>query len=45
LAVEFTMPAGVPLEQRPRLEEVARICPVARSLAAAVQVPMQFVYP
>lgn len=45
LSVEFTMPAGVPPEQRSRLEEVARTCPVARSLAAEVQVPMRFAYP
>lgn len=44
LSLEITMPRGLNAEQRARLEEVARGCPVARSLAADVQVPLQFKY-
>jgi hypothetical protein len=31
-------------EQRARLEEVARTCPVARSLHPDVRIPMEFRY-
>lgn len=43
LTVVITMPDTKPAE-RARLEEIARGCPVARSLHADVQVPMTFVY-
>lgn len=45
LALVITMPKDTKPEQRARLEEIARGCPVARSLHAEVQVPMRFVYP
>jgi putative redox protein len=45
LALVITMPRETKPEQRARLEEIARGCPVARSLAADVQVPMRFDYP
>ncbi len=45
LAVVITMPTGTKAEQRARLEEIARGCPVARSLHPELQVPMSFVYP
>ena len=32
VVVELDFPAGLPVEARPRLEEAARGCPVARSL-------------
>jgi putative redox protein len=44
LSVAFTMPVSTPLEDRARLEEIARGCPVARSLSADVAVPMSFEY-
>lgn len=44
LAVVITMPRETKAEQRARLEEIARGCPVARSLHADVQIPMSFVY-
>jgi uncharacterized OsmC-like protein len=44
LAVVITMPRETKPEQRARLEEIARGCPVARSLHADVQIPMTFVY-
>lgn len=45
LVLRFEMPREVRPEHRARLEEVARTCPVARSLSADVHVPMEFVYP
>jgi uncharacterized OsmC-like protein len=45
LTVEIRMPVGVPHTQRARLEEIARGCPVARSLHPDVKVPMTFVWP
>lgn len=45
LALEITMPRGTPPEQRARFEEIARGCPVARTLHPDCQVPMTFVYP
>lgn len=44
LEVVFTLPVATPEAQRARLEEIARGCPVARSLHADVQVPMRFEY-
>lgn len=43
LAVQFTLEGTKPAE-RARLEEIARGCPVARSLHPDVQLPMTFVY-
>jgi putative redox protein len=43
--VRVRMPAGLAPEQRSRLEEVARGCPVARSLGAEVEQPVEFEYP
>lgn len=45
LALELTMPAGTRVAERPRLEEIARGCPVARSLHPDVGLPMRFSYP
>lgn len=45
LALVFTMPAGTKPEERARFEEIARNCPVAKSLHPELQVPMKFVYP
>lgn len=45
LALVFDMPAEVHTEHRARLEEIARTCPVARSLSADVKVPMTFRWP
>ena len=45
LALVITMPKDTKPDQRARLEEIARGCPVARSLSAEVQAPMRFVYP
>ncbi|MFO0597583.1 MAG: OsmC family protein [Myxococcaceae bacterium] len=45
LALVLTMPKETPAAQRARFEEIARGCPVARSLAADVQIPMTFEWP
>ena len=45
LALVITMPVGTRPDQRARLEEIARGCPVARSLHPELQAPMKFVYP
>ncbi|MBL8956656.1 MAG: OsmC family protein [Myxococcaceae bacterium] len=45
LTLQIDMPAGTKPEHRARLEEIARGCPVARSLHPDVKVPMTFVYP
>ena len=45
LVLVFEMPREARPEQRARLEEVARTCPVARSLHPDVLVPMEFRYP
>jgi putative redox protein len=45
LTVVIDMPKETRAEHRARLEEVARGCPVARSLQADVQIPMIFRYP
>lgn len=44
LAMVITLPAATPVSNRARLEEIARGCPVARSLSAEVQAPMTFEY-
>ncbi len=44
LVLVLDMPREVTLEHRARLEEVARGCPVARSLHPDVRVPMEFRY-
>jgi putative redox protein len=44
LVLVFDMPREVKPEQRARLEELARTCPVARSLHPDVRVPMEFRY-
>jgi uncharacterized OsmC-like protein len=43
--VTIEMPPGLSKEQRARLEEVARTCPVARTLHPDVQARMEFRYP
>lgn len=45
LSVVFTMPKETKPGERARLEEIARGCPVARSLHPDVSVPMRFEYP
>ncbi len=45
LVVVVEMPREVRPEHRARLEEVARTCPVARSLHPDVKLPMEFRYP
>lgn len=45
LSLHIDMPPGVKLEHRARLEEIARGCPVARSLHPDVAVPITFGYP
>ncbi|HVP66019.1 MAG TPA: OsmC family protein [Anaeromyxobacteraceae bacterium] len=45
LVLAFDMPREVRAEHRARLEEIARTCPVARSLHPDVKVPMEFRYP
>jgi uncharacterized OsmC-like protein len=44
LVLVIEMPREVVPEQRARLEEVARTCPVARSLHPDVRIPMEFRY-
>ena len=44
LVLEITMPRGLNAEHRARLEEIARTCPVARSLHPDVKLPIQFRY-
>jgi uncharacterized OsmC-like protein len=44
LVLEIRMPKGLNAEQRAKLEEIARFCPVARSLHPDVKVPLTFVY-
>jgi uncharacterized OsmC-like protein len=45
LVLVIDMPREVRPEHRARLEEVARTCPVARSLHPDVKVPVEFRYP
>jgi len=44
LVVVFDMPREVRTEQRARLEEAARTCPVVRSLHPDVKIPIEFRY-
>ena len=45
LSLHIDMPAGIAPEHRARLEEIARTCPVARSLHPDVSLPITFGYP
>ena len=45
LVIEIEMPAGLSAEHRKRLEEIARGCPVRRSLHPDVKVSERFTYP
>jgi putative redox protein len=45
LPLEIRMPPGLTPEQRQRMEQAARECPVKRSLDASVETPIRFVYP
>jgi uncharacterized OsmC-like protein len=45
LALQITMPPGTKPAERARFEEIARTCPVAKSLHPELQLPMTFVYP
>jgi uncharacterized OsmC-like protein len=45
LVLVIDMPRETRPEQRARLEEIARTCPVARSLHPDVKVPIEFRYP
>ncbi len=45
LVLVFEMPRETRPAERARLEEIARACPVARSLHPDVKVPMEFRYP
>jgi putative redox protein len=42
--VRIRMPAGLTAEQRARLEDIARSCPVARSLSPEVEQEVEFEY-
>ena len=44
LTVEFNVPAAVPAELRPRLEEAALSCPVHKSMHPDIQMPVTFRY-
>lgn len=44
IPITITMPASLTPEHRERLEEIARNCPVALSLAADVEKEFEFVY-
>jgi putative redox protein len=45
LVLVIEMPRETRPEHRARLEEIARTCPVARSLHPDVKAPMEFQYP
>ncbi|HYV46237.1 MAG TPA: OsmC family protein [Myxococcaceae bacterium] len=45
LVLEITMPRELPKDQRARFEQIARECPVSRSLHPDLKVPMTFRYP
>ena len=44
LPVKITVPGNPTPDQRKRLEEIARSCPVAESVHPAIETPMEFVY-
>lgn len=44
LPVRFELPASIRPEHRARLEEIARTCPVARSLSSELEHAMEFEY-
>lgn len=44
LSTEIHLPAALSTENRKRLEEVGKNCPVKRSLDAAVETPTEFIY-
>lgn len=45
LPVEIHLPAGLAAASRQKLENAAHSCPVRKSLAAEIDVPVRFVYP
>jgi putative redox protein len=45
LVVRLTMPRGLSGDDRSRLENAARTCPVHKSLHPDIEVPVEFVYP
>jgi uncharacterized OsmC-like protein len=45
LVLDIRMPAELPPEHRARFEEIARTCPVAKSLDPALKIPLTFSYP
>jgi uncharacterized OsmC-like protein len=45
LLLTIEMPAGLSSAHRARMEEIARNCPVARSLHPDVRAPIEFHYP
>jgi putative redox protein len=45
LVLEIQMPPGLNAEQRAKLEDVGRNCPVARSLHPDLKLPITFSYP
>ncbi|MGQ0507757.1 MAG: OsmC family protein [Myxococcaceae bacterium] len=45
LVLQIVMPRELPKDQRAHFEEIARGCPVARSLHAELSAPMEFQYP
>lgn len=45
LELELEMPAGLSGAERAKLEEIARGCPVARSLSSELVYTMRFAYP
>ena len=45
LAVQITMPLGVPLDMRPKIEKIAHSCPVHKSLHPEMELPIEFIYP
>lgn len=45
LEVEIRLPRELPPGERARFEEIARTCPVARSLHPDLALPMRFVHP
>ena len=45
LAVQITMPSGVAMDMRPKIENLAHNCPVQKSLHPDMQLPIEFIYP